>query len=325
MSKILIIGACGQLGSVLTKRLQEKWGKNTIIASDLRPQSDFNGHFLQLDATDFAALEEVIITHEIQEIYHLAAILSANGEKQPLLTWDINMKSLFNVLEVSRLHSVKKIFYPSSIAVFGESVDKINTPQSPNLTPLTVYGISKVAGENWVNYYYEKYGLDIRSLRYPGVIGYQSLPGGGTTDYAVDIYHKAVKNEPFECFLSASTMLPMIFMDDAIRATIELMDAPKENIKVRTSYNLAGMSFTPQQVYNSIKKTYPDFKINYNPDFRQEIANSWPDSIDDTSARNEWNWKPAFDLDMMSKIMIEKLKEQSKIVMTQTKLPCTEV
>lgn len=308
--KILITGALGQLGTVLTNELQKKYGINSVVATDLRPNFDFNGVFETLDVTNFKAIKECVIKHNVTQIYHLAAILSANGEKDPLKTWDINMSTLFNVLEVSRLCNINKIFYPSSIAVFGDEIERVNTPQSPNLTPLTVYGMSKVAGENWVNYYHKRYGLDIRSLRYPGVIGYQSLPGGGTTDYAVDIYHKAVNNEDFECFLKASTMLPMIFIDDAIRATLELMDAPSKNISIRTSYNLAGMSFTPSELYNSIRKTYPDFKISYNPDFRQEIADSWPKSIDDNTARKDWGWIPNYDLDSMTNIMIQKLKAQ---------------
>ena len=306
--KILVTGARGQLGTVLTKALQKKYDSNTVVASDLKANSGFKGCFEILDVTDFDALQDCVFKHKITQIYHLAAILSANGEKFPLKTWDVNMKTLFHVLEISRLNGIQKIFYPSSIAVFGDEIERVNTPQSPNLTPLTVYGISKASGENWVNYYYQKYGLDIRSLRYPGIVGYQSLPGGGTTDYAVNIYHKAVKKQSFSCFLKPSTMLPMIFMDDAIRATIKLMHAPAENIKVRTSYNLAGMSFTVKQLHDSIKKQYPDFKINYKPDFRQNIANSWPDSIDDTAAKNDWGWKPEFDLDRMTQVMIQKLK-----------------
>ena len=218
------------------------------------------------------------------------------------------MKTLFNVLEVSRLHKVKKVFFPSSIAVFGDNIDRVNTPQSSNLTPSTVYGMSKVAGENWGHYYFEKYGLDVRSIRYPGVIGYQSLPGGGTTDYAVDIYHKAVKNEPFECFLSASTMLPMIYMDDAIRATIEIMEAPIENITIRTSYNIVGASFNPEQIKTSIQKIYPEFQVTYKPDFRQKIAETWPMSINDSTAKNDWNWKPQYALEDITKDMIKTLK-----------------
>jgi nucleoside-diphosphate-sugar epimerase len=313
MVKILVTGARGQLGSVLTKTLQEKYGVHNVIASDLLDNPNFIGHFEKLDATDYSSIEKIVINNKITEIYHLAAILSAKGEENPLRTWNINMQSLFNVLEVSRLHGISKVFYPSSIAVFGHEIERINTPQNPNLTPATVYGISKSTGEIWGNYYYEKYGLDVRSLRYPGVIGYQSLPGGGTTDYAVNIYHNAVKKKVFNCFLEASTTLPMIFMDDAIRATLELMDAPKENISVRTSYNLAGMSFNPKEIFEAIKKMYPDFEIRYKPDFRQKIASSWPQSINDIDARKDWSWKPAFNLDTMSKIMIQKLEEQYKL------------
>ena len=305
---ILIVGSNGQLGTVLTEKLRLIYGTVNVIASDLYKKIGFEDNFITLDATDFKAVEEVVLKNKITQIYHLAAILSAKGEQNPLGTWDLNMKTLFNVLEVSRLHKVKKVFFPSSIAVFGENIDKENTLQSSNLTPTTVYGMSKVAGENWANYYFKKYGLDVRSLRYPGVIGYQSLPGGGTTDYAVDIFHKAVKNEAFECFLEASTMLPMMYMDDVIRATLELMHADKEKITIRTSYNIAGMSFNPEQIALSIKEYYPDFKIAYKPDFRQLIANSWPKCIDDTAARNDWNWKPEYNLNLMTKTMIENLK-----------------
>ena len=306
--KILITGAGGQLGSVLTEKLQGKYGVNNVIESDIRANINFIGSFEIMDATNFDALQTVVLKYGITQIYHLAAILSANGEKAPLHTWDINMKTLFNVLEVSRLNNVKKVFFPSSIAVFGDNIARTNTPQSSNLTPTTVYGMSKVAGENWGNYYFEKYGLDVRSIRYPGVIGYQSLPGGGTTDYAVEIYHKAVKHEKFECFLNASTMLPMIYMDDAIRATIELMEAPIEDITVRTSYNIAGTSFNPEQIATSIQKIYPEFQVSYNPDFRQNIAASWPMSIDDTTAKNDWNWKPQYALEDITKDMTKNLK-----------------
>ena len=305
---ILIIGSNGQLGTVLIQKLRLIFGVYNVIASDLYEKTGSEENFTRLDATDFKAIEEVVVAKKVTQIYHLAAILSAKGEQNPLGTWDLNMKTFFNVLEVSRLHKVNKVFFPSSVAVFGNNVDKENTLQSSNLTPSTVYGISKAAGENWGNYYFEKYGLDVRSLRYPGVVGYQSLPGGGTTDYAVDIYHKAVNNEVFECFLKASTTLPMIYMDDAIRATIELMEADREKITVRTSYNLSGMSFNPEQMVLSIKKHYPDLKIVYTPDFRQAIADSWPKCINDTAARNDWNWKPEYDLDQMTKVMIENLK-----------------
>ncbi|MDE3741020.1 NAD-dependent epimerase/dehydratase family protein [Maribacter polysaccharolyticus] len=313
IEKILVTGACGQLGNVLTSKLQEKWGTNNVIASDLRSLTDFNGVFETLDATDYDAMEALVIKHDITQIYHLAAILSAKGEKEPLDTWNVNMKTLLNVLEVSRLHKVKKVFYPSSIAVFGDKIERVNTSQSPNLTPTTVYGMSKVAGENWGNYYHHKYGLDIRSIRYPGIIGHQSLPGGGTTDYAVYIYHKAIKNEQFECFLKPKTFLPMIYIDDAVRATIEIMDAPKEKITIRTSYNISGMSISPEQMVTSIKNTYPDFKAVYNPDYRQNIADSWPMSIDDSAARTDWNWMPKYLLEDMTKEMIEKLKHKHSL------------
>ncbi len=314
IDKILITGAGGQLGTVLTKELQKKYGLDNVVASDLKMKPNFEGCFEIVDVTDLHALKKCVLKHKITQIYHLVAILSAKGEADPLRTWDINMKCLFNVLEVSRLCNVNKVFYPSSIAVFGDEIEMDNTPQSPNLTPLTVYGMSKVAGENWVNYYYKRYGLDVRSIRYPGIIGYQSMPGGGTTDYAVDIYHKAVKEEPFSCFLEASTQLPLIYMDDAIRATIELMDAPAEKIKIRTAYNLAGLSCSPEELYATIKNIYPNFEITYKPDFRQAIADSWPNTIDDSSAKNDWNWKPAFDLETMTQIMITALKKEYKTV-----------
>jgi nucleoside-diphosphate-sugar epimerase len=282
---ILIIGAKGQIGSVLTKELQKKLGLDHVVASDLREDIEFNGIYEVLDATDYNRIESIVQQYKITQIYHLAAILSAKGEQQPLTTWDINMKTMFNVFEVARLHNVSKVFFPSSIAVFGDSAIPDFTPQSTFLNPSTVYGISKSVGENWAQYYFLRYGLDVRSLRYPGIIGYQSLPGGGTTDYAVHIFHKAVNGKDFTCFLDKNTVLPMIFMDDAIRATIELMDAPKESIRTRTSYNLASMSFSPEEIATSIQKIIPEFKISYKPDFRQQIASSWPRSIDDSEAR----------------------------------------
>ena len=306
--KILITGAGGQLGSVLTMKLQEKFGVDHVIATDLYPKVGFSGHFETLDATDYQKLESIVIKYSITQIYHLAAILSANGEKTPVKTWDLNMKTLINVLEISRIQGLNKVFYPSSIAVFGANAPKDNTSQDQFLLPSTVYGMSKVAGENWVNYYYTKYGLDVRSLRYPGVIGYETLPGGGTTDYAVDIFHKAIHNKPFECFLSASAQLPMIYMEDAIRATLELMETPKQNITIRSSYNIAGMSFTPNQLFLMIRKTYPKFTITYHPDFRQEIADTWPNSIDDSFAVRDWSWSPKYDLESMTESMIKNLK-----------------
>jgi nucleoside-diphosphate-sugar epimerase len=309
-TNLLIIGAKGQIGSVLTVELQKIYGLNSVIASDLREDPDFNGIFEVIDATNFEMIDCVVQKYKITQIYHLAAILSAKGEQDPLNTWDMNMKTMFNVFEVARLNNVDKVFCPSSIAVFGDEAIQENTPQKSYLNPSTVYGISKAAGENWSQYYYNRYGLDIRSIRYPGIIGYQSLPGGGTTDYAVDIFHKVVNGESFKCFLKEDTKLPMIFMDDAIRATIELMDAPKESITVRTSYNLASMSFNPQELTETIKEIYPDFEVSYEPDFRQEIATSWPKSIDDSEARIDWNWKPQYDLKLMTETMIEKLNKK---------------
>lgn len=313
--KILITGAGGQLGVVLTKALQSKFGIENIIATDVNFNSSLEGHFEFLDVTDFKTLEQIISDFKVSQIYHLAAILSANGEKDPLKTWNINIETLNNVLEASRLNKVKKVFFPSSIAVFGDHIVRVNTPQNSYLCPSTMYGVTKVAGENLVNYYFKKYKLDIRSLRYPGIIGHQSLPGGGTTDYAVEIYHKAVRNESFECYLEPFTMLPMIYIDDAVRATIELMEAPADQISIRTSYNIAGMSFSPKDLVKSIKKNYPNFQVKYICDSRQKIANTWPESIDDTKAFRDWGWKPEFDLDNMSKAMISNLKE--KLLLTK--------
>lgn len=309
-STILVIGANGQLGSVLIKALQDKYGKERVIASDLKSRDGFDGLFEIIDATDIERIQEVVSQYQVTQIYHLAAILSAKGEGNPLKTWEINMTTLFNVLEVARLNNLDKVFYPSSIAVFGQAAPQNNTPNNTCLDPATVYGMSKAAGENWGQYYFIKYGLDVRSIRYPGIIGYQSLPGGGTTDYAVEIYHKAVLNEPFTCFLKKNTTLPMIFMEDAVRATIELMETPKENIKTRTSYNIAGTSFSPSEIAFEISKILPNFKIEYKPDFRQQIADKWPKSIDDALARNEWNWKSKYNLSTITKIMIEKLRSQ---------------
>jgi nucleoside-diphosphate-sugar epimerase len=257
-----------------------------------------------------ASIHSIIKQYSVTQIYQLAAILSAKGEQYPLKTWELNTKMMLNVFEVARKSAVNKVFFPSSIAVYGTKAPLQKSPQSAFLNPATVYGISKSAGENWAQYYFNKYNLDIRSIRYPGVIGYQSMPGGGTTDYAVDIYHSAVKKETFNCFLKADTKLPMIFMDDAIRATIELMQSPKENIKTRTSYNLGSMSLSPVQIYEAIKTKYPSFEIEYNLDFRQGIADNWPNSIDDKEARSDWGWEPKFDLKSMTSIMLEKLEDR---------------
>lgn len=306
--KILIIGANGQLGSVLTIELQSKFGIPNVIATDIHFHKAPVGQWDILDVTNYDALYHIVNTYQITQLYHLAAILSAKGEASPLMTWNFNMQTVFNVLEVSRLCKVKKVFFPSSIAVYGEHTQRVNAMQYTNFTPTTVYGISKVAGENWVNYYHRKYNLDVRSLRFPGVLSYQTLPGGGTTDYAVDIFHKAIHHESFECFLNPDTTLPMIYIDDAIRATIELMDAPTNTISVRTSYNIAAMSFSPKQLGNAICKYYPQFKITYKPDFRQQIADSWPVSIDDTKAKDDWGWKPEYNLEQVTELMINNLK-----------------
>lgn len=305
---ILVIGAGGQIGAVLTDTLREVHGANHVIATDLRDLGEQAGPTAILNVLDPVALEELVKKWRINQIYHLAAILSATGEKDPMWAWDVNMKGLFHVLEIARQRSLNKVYFPSSIAVFGREAVHRNTPQYEVLIPETVYGISKVAGENWCNYYYRRYGLDVRSLRYPGIIGYQSMPGGGTTDYAVDIYHYAVRGEPYECFLSANTRLPMLYMPDAIRATLEVMEAPTNRLSVRTSYNLAGMSFTPHEVAQSIRREMPDFKIKYKPDFRQAIADSWPASIDDSLARSDWGWRPEFDLNRMTTDMLLHLQ-----------------
>jgi nucleoside-diphosphate-sugar epimerase len=307
-TKILIIGAGGQIGTVLTEKLKDIYGVFNVFATDLKPNPEKN--ILALDVLDKEALSKIIKEHNINEIYHLAAILSATGEKNPKWAWDVNMGGLFNVFESAVEFKVNKVFYPSTIAVFGEEIPLQNTPNHIPLIPSTVYGISKVAGELWASYFCNKFGLDVRSIRYPGVIGYQTLAGGGTTDYAVDIFHSNAKNELYSCFLSENTTLPMIFIDDCIRATIEIMQAPKEQIKVRTSYNIAGVSFAPNEIADEILKHNPNFKIEYRPDFRQEIAMSWPQSIDDTLARSDWGWKPNYDLEEMTKIMIHEVAKR---------------
>lgn len=307
-NKTLIIGALGQIGTVLTTELKKQFGNDAIIASDIHGDESKNGA-IQLDVLNDKQLAEIVDKYGITEIYHLAAVLSAKGEQNPKQAWNINITGLFNVLEVAKEKGIKKIFFPSTIAVFGANIPLQNTPQHVYLAPSTVYGISKVAGELWCEYYCNKYNMDIRSVRYPGVIGYQSLPGGGTTDYAVDIYHKAIAGELFECFLKEDTALPMIYMEDVIRGTIELMQAAPEKIQLRSGYNLSGMSFSPKEVYASICKHYPDFKIVYKPDFRQAIAESWPQSIDDSLARAHWGWKPKYDLDAMTADMLKHLKK----------------
>lgn len=311
--KILVTGANGQIGRVLTEELRKKYGTSNVLASDIQKHHIHNDPFEFLDILNLQRLKEIIEDHNINQIYHLAAILSANGEWNPVKTWNINLNGLLSVLELAREKNIEKIFFPSTIAVFGKTTPRINTPQDVPLLPTTVYGISKATGELLCNYYHQRYGTDVRSLRYPGIIGWQSLPAGGTTDYAVEIYHAALKGETYECFLAEDTRLPMMYMDDAIQATIQLMDADQDAIKVRYSYNLAAMSFTPAEIAAEIRKHIPDFKIVYKPDFRQEIAQSWSESIDDIKAREEWNWKPAFDLSKMTEDMLYHLKQTLKL------------
>ncbi|MFY0592881.1 NAD-dependent epimerase/dehydratase family protein [Roseivirga sp.] len=311
MDRILVIGACGQLGSELTNELGKIFGNDHIIASDIsKPNSAIQGFkFEQLDVMNADRLAEIVDQHQITQIYHLAAILSAKGEENPQWAWNLNMTGLLNVLELAKEKNLDKIYWPSSIAVFGPSTPIDNTPQHTVMDPNTVYGISKLAGERWCEYYFEKYGVDVRSIRYPGLIGYKSLPGGGTTDYAVDIYHKALSEEPFECFLSEETYLPMMYMQDAIKATIDLMQAPAKKVKIRSSYNVSAISFSPREIVASIQGHIPSFTATYKPDFRQAIADSWPNSIDDSEAKSDWDWNPAFDLDKMTNDILTHLPE----------------
>lgn len=309
-TKILIIGACGQIGSELTLKLREIYGLNNVIASDIRKgeQDVFKtGPFEIVDAMNYDQVAAVIEKHQINEVYLMAALLSATAEKNPAFAWDLNMNSLFHVLNLAKDGKINKIFWPSSIAVFGPTTPKQNTPQYTVMEPSTVYGISKQAGERWCEYYFNKFGVDVRSIRYPGLISWKTPPGGGTTDYAVDIYYKAVAENKYTCFLSENTELPMMYMDDAIKATIGIMQANKDQIKIRSSYNLAAMSFTPKQIAQAIANEKPGFEISYEPDFRQDIADSWPSSINDNEARAHWGWQHNFDLETMTKEMLENL------------------
>lgn len=311
-TKILIIGACGQIGTELTKKLRSIYGIDNVIASDIRKLNiDIvnEGIFEVVNALDFNQIEHLVEQYHITDIYLMAALLSATAEKNPAFAWDLNMNSLFHVLNLAKAKKIKKIFWPSSIAVFGPTTPRINTPQYTIMEPTTVYGISKQTGERWCEYYHHIYGVDVRSIRYPGLISWSTEPGGGTTDYAVDIYHKALSDGNYECFLSEETALPMMYMDDAIRATVEIMQAPVEQIKIRSSYNLSGVSFTPQEIAASITNHIPEFTIRYKPDFRQKIADSWPASIDDQCAREDWGWKHQFDLSSMTVEMLENLKK----------------
>lgn len=313
MSKILIMGACGQIGVELTLALRKIHGDANVIASDIRDNHPLlsDGPYVQLDATDAIKTREVVEKEGITDIYLLAALLSATGEKNPKLCWDLNMNSLRQILDLG-VEKKLKIFWPSSIAVFGPTTPRDNTPQGTIIEPSTMYGITKYAGEMLCQYYNKKFGLDVRSVRYPGLISWKSEPGGGTTDYAVEIFYETIKNKKYTCFLSENTYLPMMYMDDAIRATIELMQAPSENIKNRMSYNLSAISFSPTEIANEIKKHVPELEISYAPDHRQAIADSWPASIDDSVARSQWNWKHEFDLPKMTEVMLENLKEKLK-------------
>ena len=307
---ILIIGACGQIGTELTFTLREEHGSDMIIASDIREGNDSlvnSGPFELLDATDYDALEELIAYHEIDTVYLMAAMLSATAEKFPMRAWNLNMNSLFNVLNLAKQKKISKIFWPSSIAVFGPNTPKENTSQNTIMEPSTVYGISKQSGERWCEYYHNKFGVDVRSVRYPGLISWKTMPGGGTTDYAVEIYHKAISDGAYTSFLGANTNLPMMFMDDAIRATLEVMESEPEKIKIRSAYNLAAISFTPSEIATSIQKHIPNFEISFEPDSRQAIADSWPSSIDDSKAKSDWGWQAEFDLEKTTKEMLKNL------------------
>jgi len=310
MGKTIIIGAGGQIGTELTLALRKKHGASQIIAADLKNQAPGliqDGPYVMLDILNREAVRTYIIDQKIENVYLLAALLSATAEKNPDFAWKLNMEGLFTILDLAKEGHVKKIFWPSSIAVFGPTTPADATPQFTVMEPSTVYGISKQAGERWCEYYYNKFGVDVRSIRYPGLISYKSPPGGGTTDYAVDIYHKAKHEGKFSCFLSEYTALPMMFMDDAIRATMQLMEAPKENLRIRSSYNLGGISFTPKEIAESIKEHLPSFDITYAPDFRQAIADSWPNSIDDSYAQQDWNWKLEYDLARMTEVMLKNV------------------
>ena len=309
--KILVIGASGQIGVELTLALRKIYGNANVVASDLREQNPLlvgTGPYVSMDVMNKEMLHVQVIRQGITQIYHLAAILSATGEKNPSLAWHLNMQGLLNVLDIAREEKLQKVYWPSSIAVFGPTSPKKNCPQQTIIEPTTVYGISKYAGEFWCNYFHQRFGVDVRSLRYPGLISYKSPPGGGTTDYAIEIFYEALEEKKYECFLDENAYLPMMYMPDAIRATIELMEAPADKISIRTSYNISAMSFSPKEIATEIKKHIPDFKISYKPDYRQAIANSWPQSIDDSVARKDWGWKEEYDLTAMTKDMFENLE-----------------
>lgn len=307
----MILGACGQIGTELTLALRERFGNNRVIASDIREGSEplmASGPFELLDATQYEAMEKMVVKYKIEEAYLMAAMLSAKAEKFPDRAWHLNINSLLNLLNLAKDKKVKQIFWPSSIAVFGPKTPKDRTPQNTIMDPTTVYGISKQTGERWCAYYFEKHGVDIRSLRYPGLISWRTPPGGGTTDYAIDIFHSALRHRKYTCFLKEDTKLPMMYMDDAIRATIGIMECEPRKIRERSSYNIAAMSFTPAELAQSIKGHIPDFKIKYKPDFRQAIADSWPNGIDDSRAREDWGWQHRYDLKKTTGEMLDNLR-----------------
>lgn len=313
MSKIIVIGASGQIGSDLTLELRNRFGNENVIASDIKNAADdvmSSGPFETLDVMDEGGVAAVFKKYDISKVYLLAAMLSGSAEKNPKKAWDLNMKSLLSILDMAKEGIIKKVFWPSSIAVFGPTTPKVNTPQLTVMEPSTVYGISKLAGERWCEYYFKKYGVDVRSVRYPGLISYKTEAGGGTTDYAVEIFYEAIKTGKYECFLTEKTLLPMMFMPDAIRATIDLVEAPAEKVKIRSSYNLSGISFDPETLASEIKKHFTGFTITYKPDFRQQIAESWPGSIDDADARADWGWKHEYDLARMTDIMLKEIKKK---------------
>ena len=311
--KVLVIGSSGQIGSELVSELRSNYGDSNVIASDIVASNQTildSGPFEILDVTDSKKLYEIVKKYEVTHVYLLAAVLSANAEKKPKLSWDLNMRSLFNVLDLAKDKIIKKVFWPSSIAVFGPNTEKIKTQQYTITEPNTVYGISKLAGERWCEYYFNKYNVDVVSLRYPGLIGWKSNPGGGTTDYAVHIFHEAIKNKKYTSFLKRDTTLPMMYMTDAIKATLKIMQADSDKIKIRSSYNIAGCSFSPEELANEIQSYIPDFKISYNKDYRQEIADSWPDSLEDSLAKEHWGWQAQYNMQELVKEMIENLNEK---------------
>ena len=315
MERILVIGSSGQIGSELVLELRKIYGNTNVFATDIKNPTDeikHGGPFQILDVLDYQNLLHFLVRNKITQVYNLAAVLSGNAEKIPLQAWDINMKALMNTLMAARQSDAKKLFWPSSIAVFGPTTPRHNTPQLTVMEPNTVYGISKLAGERWGEYFHNRYGVDFRSVRYPGLISYKTEPGGGTTDYAVEIFYEAIKKGSYESFLSENTALPMMFMEDAIKNTIKLMETDADKLSIRSSYNMAGISFTPKELATEIKKHMPDFKITYNPDFRQAIADSWPASIDDSVAKNDWGLEAVYDIGKMTEVMLKEIKKKLK-------------